>query len=231
MTWQHDATSHAREAYPREACGLVVRVGDDEIYHRCENKSGNGDHFILSPQDYADAEERGEIVAVFHSHPDAPCHPSEADKTSCEASGLPWHILALPANVWGCCQPCGFKAPLIGRTFSHGVLDCYALVRDYYAQELGITIPDFDRDDNWWKKGGNLYLDNFAAAGFRKVDEPALHDVILMQVLSNVPNHAAIYLGHNKMLHHLYGRLSCRDIFGGYWLKHKSCYLRHENHA
>lgn len=40
-----------------------------------------------------------------------------------------------------------------------------------------------------------------------------------MQVRSKngVPNHAAVYLGDGLMLHHMYGRLSSRDVYGGYW--------------
>ncbi|WP_043946890.1 NlpC/P60 family protein, partial [Ralstonia solanacearum] len=40
-------------------------------------------------------------------------------------------------------------------------------------------------------------------------------DVILMQVRAPVPNHAAVYLGGVQMLHHLHGRLSSRDVYGG----------------
>ena len=47
-----------------------------------------------------------------------------------------------------------------------------------------------------------------------------------MQVLSNVPNHAAIYLGGDVIGHHLYGRLSGRDVYGGYYKKHTTHVLR-----
>jgi len=110
------------------------------------------------------------------------------------------------------------------------VLDCYSLIRDWYAQERGIDLPDFTRFDEWWKRGENLYLDNFAGAGFHVV-EPAdmnLGDVLLMQVASPVPNHAAIYLGDGLILHHLQGRLSSRDVYGGYWQKITTHTLRHQ---
>ncbi len=227
--WQIEAIEHGRREYPREACGLVVNIGGVDSYRSCANRAEGNDHFIIAPQDYADAEAVGDIVAVFHSHPNASAAPSEADRTSCEASGLPWHIVGIPSLAWGYCAPCGYRAPLIGRPFYHGVLDCYALIRDYFAWELAIPLPDFDRSDNWWKKGGNLYVENFSAAGFSRAQELKKYDVILMQVLSDVPNHGAVYLGDDKLIHHLHGRLSCRDIYGGYWRDHTTHILRHSN--
>lgn len=38
-----------------------------------------------------------------------------------------------------------------------------------------------------------------------------------MRSKNGVPNHAAVYLGDGLMLHHMYGRLSSRDVYGGYW--------------
>ena len=56
-------------------------------------------------------------------------------------------------------------------------------------------------------------------------------DVILMQIRSQngVPNHAAIYLGDGLILHHLHGRLSSRDIYGGYWQEVTRHILRYKN--
>ena len=90
---------------------------------------------------------------------------------------------------------------------------------------------DFERRDEWWKIGENLYLDNFEKAGFRKtsLDKLQKGDVILMTINSPVPNHGAVYLGDNMILHHVHGRLSTRDIFGGYWLKNAMVYLNYEN--
>jgi cell wall-associated NlpC family hydrolase len=49
-----------------------------------------------------------------------------------------------------------------------------------------------------------------------------------MKCNSAVPNHAAIYLGNNTILHHLVDRLSSKDVYGGYWLKATVCVLRHK---
>jgi cell wall-associated NlpC family hydrolase len=51
----------------------------------------------------------------------------------------------------------------------------------------------------------------------------------LMQLSSSLPNHAAIYLGDQMILHHSQGRLSSRDVYGGYYWKNTALVLRHES--
>ena len=223
------ALAHAQEAFPRESCGLLVIRKGREVYWPCRNIGVGTDQFVLHPEDYAHADEQGQIVAVVHSHPGLPCTPSQADRVACEASGLPWHIVSIPNGEWTSLEPTGYVAPLVGREWSHGVLDCYALVRDWFRAERGIDLPNFARFDDWWKRGQNLYLDNFAQAGFAVVepDELQTGDCLLMQVASPVPNHAAVYLGDGLILHHLQGRLSSRDVYGGYWQKITTHTLRY----
>ncbi|RLK45941.1 C40 family peptidase [Cupriavidus plantarum] len=222
---------HAQRDYPREACGLVVVVDGRGKYVPCRNAAEGSEHFILPAEDYAAAEDMGEIVAVVHSHPDVPAQPSEADLVSCEASGLPWHILSWPADDLRTIVPSGYEAPLVGRQFSHGVLDCYTLIRDWYRRERCIDLPDFARRDDWWKSGEDLYMRHYAEAGFVAVsqDQPEqAGDVILMQLRAKVANHAGIYLGDGHMLHHLHDRLSSRDVYGGYWQEITRCVLRYK---
>ena len=40
-----------------------------------------------------------------------------------------------------------------------------------------------------------------------------------MHLEADVPNHAGIYLGDNVILHHVQGRLSSRDVYGGYFIQ------------
>ncbi|MFZ6726156.1 C40 family peptidase [Undibacterium sp. MH2W] len=225
-----DLKAHAEAEYPRESCGLVVIVKGREKYIPSKNSATGEEHFIISAEEYAAAEELGEIVAIVHSHPNVMPEPSEADRTSCEASGLAWHIVRVDTDGEGAnagdivtIKPCGYKAPLVGRQFFHGVLDCYTLIRDWYAEVKGITLPDFQRHDDWWNDGASdIYTNGFPRAGFEKIpahDQPEIGDVIFMQIRSKngVPNHAAVYIGDGLMLHHLHGRLSSRDVYGGYY--------------
>jgi proteasome lid subunit RPN8/RPN11 len=227
--------THAAEEHPRECCGLVIVERGREIYVRCSNAARTpSEHFVLPADEYAAAETRGEVLRIVHSHPDATTRPSQADRVSCEASGLPWTIVACPGGEIDTFEPSGYEAPLVGRQFSHGVLDCWTLVRDYYARELGILLEDADRADRWWDDGiSDLYTEGYAARGGILVPEGEpmrVSDVILMQIRSKngVPNHAGVYIGDNLMLHHMYGRLSSRDVYGGYWRENTRMVLRYD---
>lgn len=228
----------------REACGLVVRTAAGDAYWPCRNIAAGDqrDAFKLHPADYAQAEDAGEVVAVVHSHPDASAHATDADRMACERGDVPWIIISEPSGVILQCHPTGQGLPLLGRTFFHGSVDCYGLVRDYYAQRCGIALPNFERPDGWWNSGeggkpiANLYRDNFAAAGFVELGHPdkvqiRTHDALLMQVKSDVENHAAVVADASSALiyHHLYGRLSSEDVWAGYWRRHTTTVLRHKS--
>lgn len=219
---------HAKREYPREACGLILNVHGDEVYWPCRNLAENRKDFVMSPEDYAAGEDQGDVLAVVHSHPDTSANPSQADLVSCESTGLPWHIMSIPGESWRTIQPSGYRAPLIGREFSYGILDCFTLIRDWFREERDIHLMDFDRPEEWWNRGGDLYMENFSKAGFEPVnDEIQRGDVILMQIRAPVANHAAVYLGNNLMLHHLINRLSCREVYGGWWQKNTRLVVRY----
>lgn len=233
------AQKHAAECYPHESCGLIVMVDDGERYIPCENSHSNkSEHFRISGEQFSVAEDVGEVLAVVHSHPNAPSEPSHADRVQCELSELPWHILSIGQvdgkpdfGPVGYCEPCGFEAPLEGRQFAHGILDCFTLFKDFLWCEYGIRVAEYDREDDWWEDGQELYsMDRLNAEGFLQItDEPRRGDIILMNVRSKVPNHAGVYLGNGEMLHHLHGRLSRRENYGGYWAE-RTCYIvRHKD--
>ena len=232
-TIKAQALIHAKEVFPKEAVGLLHVVKGKNRYFKCENIAATPDeHFILDPKDYLKAESKGSITAVIHSHPKTNPLPSQADKVACEKSGLPWFIVNPTTEQWASYQPNGWELPYVGREFSHGVIDCYSLVRDFYKREFGLALNDYARRDQWWYNGENMYLDNFTKEGFKAIDikEIGYGDLFLMNLESPVPNHAAIYLGEdNKILHHVQGRLSSRDVYGGYYQKMTAKVLKHES--
>lgn len=225
--------THANATGARECCGLIVTYRRRKIYVPCRNDASANHQFILNAEDYVKAEDKGTILAIVHSHPGISPEPSQADLIGIEKTQLPWVIVNWPTGNYTITEPSGYVAPLVGREFSHGVLDCYTIIRDYYKRELDLILNDYERPDFWWLKGMDLYRDNFKDAGFVEIKDNSLklHDVILMQAASPVVNHGAIYLGGSKnmILHHVHDKISGIDVYGGYWRKATSAILRHKD--
>jgi cell wall-associated NlpC family hydrolase len=57
-------------------------------------------------------------------------------------------------------------------------------------------------------------------AGFEQIDPADIRegDAVLMAISNASLNHVGVYLGDQMLLHHLRGRLSSRDLYGG-WLQ------------
>jgi proteasome lid subunit RPN8/RPN11 len=231
-----DIFAHAKETMDRECCGLIVTYRRRKTYIPVRNIAEHHKDFMMHPQDQADAEDKGTVLAVVHSHPKTKPQPTQADlvfmNMPLAEHRVPWVIVNPRTGQHTVTEPSGYEAPLVGREFSHGILDCYTIVRDYYQRTLGITLKDYARPDNWWLKGMDLYRDNFADTDFIEVKDGSLqlHDFLLIQVASPVANHGAIYLGdsENRILHHVAGKVSGRDAYGGYWRKCTRAVLRHK---
>lgn len=217
------ALAAAAEADPHEAGGVLMGKG---LRRRqlvsLPNATTDRNRYRPSPLDLQRAETDGwSIQAHWHSHVRCSIEPSQADLVACSTTALPWIIVGHPNGRQRTIHPASHKLPLIGREFVHGTIDCYTLIKDYYKQILAIELPDFERDDDWWLKGQNVYMDNLEAAGFRPhrwpETQPDQHDVILMKMNSPVPNHGAVYLGASRIMHHYQGVLSNRVFFGQYY--------------
>ena len=119
--------------------------------------------------------------------------------------------------------------PYTGRPFIHTKWDWFTLLKDYYKKELSITLPDVSYFDEWWSKGEDFYMQTIGAAGFYPTLTLKKYDVIAMRLNSHIFNHAAIYLGDNKILHHMGGKFSCIEEIRPAYLNMLFGYFRHKD--
>ncbi|XBW68188.1 minor tail protein [Pectobacterium phage Ymer] len=226
-----DIKSHAERDYPNESCGIVIQSGKSQKYIPCRNIADQPkDSFAIHQEDYAAAEDSGDIIRIIHSHPGdgALPIPSDLDRASCNESGIIWGIYAYPADEYAEFEPT--ITPLIGRPFSLGVYDCYGLVMAWYKSQ-GIDLIDYRKTYEWWNKGEELFtLENIKATGFVTVtlEDARAGDVIIMQIRADVPNHSGILMPGDYLLHHMPNQLSRRIAFhGSYYYERVTGVYRH----
>lgn len=232
---------HAEKCYPSEACGFVVGSGKKAFFMPCNNTSPSpSDQFVIDPNDYARAEDSGEILAIWHSHPNLPTTPSEADRAGCEMWGIPWLISSISkeGNVFAhqgpeLVTPSGFQTDYVGRPYIFGTFDCYSLACDFYAREYGIKLKPFHelRIHKWWTTGNDILGENWQEQGFVPVTDGTFQEGDLLGIAmdSSIANHVAIYVTGDIILHHLVNRLSRRETFGPYWLSRVKVHIRHKS--
>lgn len=107
-----DIQAHAREGYPFEVCGLLLRAAAGDAgrivaARRMPNHEQEQPRvrYVIDPLEQlrADDEARAaglEIAGYYHSHPDHPARPSETDRRIA-AGGLSDGVLHVVVGVQG----------------------------------------------------------------------------------------------------------------------------------
>lgn len=214
----------------REMCGLFVLREGVVQFEPCQNSAYDTQNsFLIHPADYVRCMDSGEVIGVGHSHVTAPVRPSPEDIVHSENCKLPFVIFQPETNEVDSYNPTGDPVPLVGRRWSLGVSDCYTLVRDYYKTQ-GVVLNEYVRNEYQCLTRDTRFVDKAEENGFVDVtgQAPRVHDLILIQVKADVPNHAAVLVSESIILHHIQGRLSCRDPYGGYWVRNTAKVLRHK---
>jgi len=218
--------------HPRPVLGYVK---DDKYYD-------------IQPQSLLTAGEMAKAIgadALIFSIPSLIAFPDKEMMEIQRKVGIAFGIIggtdqdATEVFFWGGKTPI---SPIIGRQFIHGIWDCYSLVKDTFAlgknalreQELtdwpydSIKLPEVPRDDAWWDKGANLYIDWLKPAGFIEIkkEEARAGDGFLMPIRSTVMNHAGLVVSDNEILHHLPTRLSRREN-AGMWRYQAEMWVRY----
>lgn len=229
---KNSIVQHTMENPLMEICGLITLSADGVYsYERLENVHEEPvSNFRLRQEDQIRVVTDNAVVAYVHSHPNGPNCPSKLDMEIQVGIGKPSVICAV---VNGALDVFSFgdhllNLPLDGRTFRHGVTDCYEAARGWYWQNRGLLLDPFPRSDDWWsatEDNEDMYLRNFESQGFeafkpnfkdRNSDlHPAEGDALLIQFDgSKVINHCAVYVGNNLIYHHRAHRKSATMPIG-----------------
>lgn len=221
---QEQLLAYAEQQHPLEACGLLVQVGKSIKFMAGENQADNPkETFAIDPDTWVQAAEQGEVVAVFHSHPNGELYLSAPDRFYQVQTSLPW-VLAVSGSlkVFEC------VARLRGRVFNYGVHDCAAIIKDAYAL-ANVELTDCPRTDLDQDKQNNALMRQLQDTGFYRVDDiqtMQAGDVLLTSLGGNA-DHAALYLGNGEMLHHAYEMLSRREPYNAFWQRQLHSVWRH----
>ena len=217
MNWKEQAAIHADKQAPKESCGLLAIIKGKETYWPCENLSESPDEFfVIDPDNWADCEDQGELIAIIHSHAYGSALPSEADKASCEHLGLPFYIYSVEQKNWIDFEPSGYTSGLYGRTWIWGKHDCWSLVTDYFLNKKQINLKFWERPKSIKTFCEDPYFEKvLTGSGFKEVSKDNIinDDVLLMQGPDEKLNHVALYIGDQTILHHNIRQLSCRELY------------------
>lgn len=126
-------------------------------------------------------------------------------------------------------------APYAGRPYQLGRFDCYSLVRDWMARERGIVMEPLTdspaRLANQMLTDG-AFVTNPEMDRWERVVIPQPGDGILFAMsqdddhTAGAANHAGVYLGDGRFLHHCANRLSCEAGLDAYWTARVAAFMR-----
>lgn len=108
--------AEARNAFPNEACGLLLGEGERiESLRSCANVHPDpARHFEIDPRALIDAHRaarggRPQVLGHYHSHPSGPPEPSATDRKQATRDGRVWAIVGEGKVGWWGDAPDGFE--------------------------------------------------------------------------------------------------------------------------
>jgi proteasome lid subunit RPN8/RPN11 len=99
-----DVAAHAREAAPRECCGLLIGSAEQVVESvRAGNLAEGTTRFLLDPHDHLRAIRLArlrllDVVGFYHSHPRTQAYPSETDVAESGYAGAMHLIVGVGAG-------------------------------------------------------------------------------------------------------------------------------------
>lgn len=200
-----------------EICGLLLRTPNGITQYPCQNRHNQPDKgFEISADEYAIADQMGEVIGVYHSHIANDRHFSVEDIKAADSENQLWVLYHVPTNRLEQYHP-QHPPPYLGREFRYAYQNCYTLMRDFYYQEFEIELPR-----HYLSSGRSFltedvgFLANLPINGFdRVVGTPRRGDIILTYNGCPYPNHVIVALCDRNGMHHQAGAMSATVRFDG----------------
>ena len=116
---------------------------------------------------------------------------------------------------------------LIGRQWEYGKTDCFTLVRDWFKLQ-GVELPDYERPQST-QTCESIFLKEMPLQGFKPVTLQARQpgDVLIMQIATRTPMHAAVLLPNERILHQQRDSLSAVIPLSRYYLARVAAVFRY----
>ena len=120
-----------------------------------------------------------------------------------------------------------------GKAFKEGWQDCMTTASNLYTEYAGLAIRDYARPSLWYMHPQFDFVDQFCTQeGFVQVtsnpNAARVGDLIVMSLgRTTVANHMGVYVGGNKILHHLTGLKSVVEEYTPRWRSRVMGIYRH----
>lgn len=208
---QYSLTNHKEEI-----CGLIyVSTFKKEIIIReCENISlDKRNKFLINPADRKICEQKGNVLACFHSHVKGGGFSSEDIDSSLQTQ-IPYILYNIIENKFYFFDPIKYShyKKYINLNYQNGVNDCWATLGRYFNDELKIPIidPECERfkqpDENlsWAYEDRKEWMDK---VNLRRIDPKRIRDLKVNDILvlksqnEEIPTSGAILLQNKLILH------------------------------
>lgn len=94
-SWKEKAFKHAKDCYPYESCGMLIKQNNKVTFGACKNlvKDEPEYSFVIDPKDWAKYEDQGEVIGIVHNHPDGELKFSEGDIHSCNYLDVDFYLV------------------------------------------------------------------------------------------------------------------------------------------
>lgn len=235
---KQDIVNHARAMPGEEVCGFIYQAEDGVHAFPCRNVAPEARHecFEIDPADYVTVHGMGRVCGLYHggmTHTNEGF--SEEDLAVAGEMVLPSYLYCGPSDKWARYIPPTYHVDPIGRMWAWGEADCYSTVELHYRQKRAVYMGDYDRDESFERATEPIIMRHVTEEGFVAVDPaaPIVNDDVLLFRTPGCayPQHLAVVVGPNQMLHHPRNQLSRVDPVDGPWLRRLAGVFRYAGKA